>query len=347
MCREVIISFQIGTCQQIIFEVCDFCVELSRIGYFIIDILKLLIYYLCKERCVQILPAQYRADGRIDMWKQKLGISLGNHYSIPTEDIIKIAKAVGFDAISPEWEKDVDLDAVVTAAKECELYIQSLHAPFGGSANMWSGDINASKPALEELLQSLEACHKYNIPILVAHAWIGFDNISEPTEVGFQNYGRLIEKAAEYGIKIALENTEGEEYLFALMDRFKDSENVGFCWDSGHEMCYNHSVDLLARYGGRLIMTHLNDNLGISRFDGKTFWTDDLHLLPFDGVADWDYNVRRLKTSNRLEFLNFELNIHSKPNRHENDCYEKLTLEEYFTEAYKRACKVAYKFQFV
>ncbi|MDY3304005.1 MAG: hypothetical protein SOW78_06985 [Clostridia bacterium] len=46
------------------------------------------------------------------MWKQKLGISLGNHYSIPTEDIIKIAKAVGFDAISPEWEKDVDLDAV-------------------------------------------------------------------------------------------------------------------------------------------------------------------------------------------------------------------------------------------
>ena len=202
------------------------------------------------------------------MWKQKLGISLGNHYSIPTEDIIKIAKAVGFDAISPEWEKNVDLDAVVTAAKECELYIQSLHAPFGDSANMWSGDINASKPALEELLQSLEACHKYNIPILVAHAWIGFDNISEPTEVGFQNYGRLIEKAAEYGIKIALENTEGEEYLFALMDRFKDSENVGCCWDSGHEMCYNHSVDLLARYGGRLIMTHLNDNLGISRFDG-------------------------------------------------------------------------------
>ena len=72
------------------------------------------------------------------MWKQKLGISLGNHYSIPTEDIIKIAKAVGFDAISPEWEKNVDLDAVVTAAKECELYIQSLHARTNGYRHVLS-----------------------------------------------------------------------------------------------------------------------------------------------------------------------------------------------------------------
>ena len=33
---------------------------------------------------------------------------------------------------------------------------------------------------------------------------------------------------------------------------------------------------------------------------GKTFWTDDLHLLPYDGIADWDYNVKRLKRSKKL-----------------------------------------------
>ena len=91
-------------------------------------------------------------------------------------------------------------------------------------------------------------------------------------------------------------------------------------------------------------MTHLNDNLGISRFDGKIFFTDDLHLLPYDGIADWDYNVERLRKSRYMPILNFELNIDSKPNRHDNDIYKNMPIDLYFTEAYKRACKIAYRY---
>ena len=129
-----------------------------------------------------------------------------------------------------------------------------------------------------------------------------------------------------------------------LMEHFKGNDVVGFCWDSGHELCYNHSQDLLAKLGDRLLITHLNDNLGISRFDGKVFWTDDLHLLPFDGIADWDDNIRRLAKAQPLDILNFELGIYSKPGRHENDIYTQMSLEQYFTEAYKRACRIAYKY---
>ena len=43
--------------------------------------------------------------------------------------------------------------------------------------------------------------------------------------------------------------------------------------------------DMLELYGDRLIATHINDNLGVSNSDGKIFRTDDLHLLPFDGIA--------------------------------------------------------------
>ena len=68
------------------------------------------------------------------------------------------------------------------------------------------------------------------------------------------------------------------------------------------------------------------------------------NLLPYDGIADWDINVERLKKSNKLEVLNFELNISSKPDRHDNDVYTEMSLERYFTEAYKRACKIAYKY---
>lgn len=276
------------------------------------------------------------------MWKQKIGISLGNYYSVPTAELVKLVKKIGFDAISPEWA-DGDLEAIVAAADECGIKVQSLHAPFGGSAAMWSEDESISKPALDELMQSLEDCHKYNIPVLVTHVWIGFEDVPEPTQAGLENYGKFVNKATEYGVKIAFENTESDKHLLAIMNYFKGNPTVGFCWDSGHEMCYSHSKDLLALYGDKLIMTHINDNLGISRFDGEVFWTDDLHLLPFDGVADWDYNAKRLKKSTLPEFLNFELNIQSRPERHENDCYSKMTYEEYFTEAYKRACRVAYK----
>ena len=278
------------------------------------------------------------------MWKQKLGISISNNYdSVPVTEIIKLLKKIGFDAVSPEWETNADLKSIADAASECGMSLQSLHSPFGGSAKMWSKDKSVSESALEELLSSLEDCRRYNIPVLVVHTWIGFENIPTPTHEGIENYERLVYKAKEYGIRIAFENTEGDEHLFALMEYFKNTPSVGFCWDSGHEMCYNHSVDLLNKYGGRLIMTHLNDNLGISDFEGKTFWTDDLHLLPFDGIADWDYNVERLKKSTVPEFLNFELNKTSKPQRHENDCYNAMSYAEFFTEAYKRACKIAYK----
>lgn len=279
------------------------------------------------------------------MWKQKLGISIANRYSLPVSDIIIMLKKIGFEAVSPEWEPNVDLETISRTAKECNMALQSLHAPFGGSANMWSKDKSVAEAALAEIMESLEDCHRYSIPILVVHAWIGFDNIPKPSEEGLENFGKLVDKACEYGVKIAFENTEGDEHLFALMEHFKDNSAVGFCWDSGHEMCYNHSEDLLKRYGDRLFMTHLNDNLGISRFDGTTYWTDDLHLLPFDGIADWDYNAQRLKKSTIPEYLNFELGITSKPERHENDCYAAMPYEQYFTEAYKRACRIAYKLQ--
>lgn len=278
------------------------------------------------------------------MWRQKLGISIGNHYALPTAEVVKIAAEAGFDAISPEYETGADLDTIIKTAREAGLQIQSLHAPFGKSDVMWSADDTASGTALQELLDTLEVCHTYQIPIMVVHTWIGFEYSFGETRYGFCNFDKIVKKAQEYEVIIAFENTEGEEYLDALMEYFKDTSNVGFCWDSGHEMCYNHSRDLLSKYGDRLCMTHINDNLGVSRFDGDIFWTDDLHLLPYDGIADWEYNIKRLKGSKQLEILNFELNITSKPGRHENDKYGNMSLAEYFAEAYIRACRIAYRY---
>ena len=276
------------------------------------------------------------------MYKQKIGISIASKYKTSLNEVLEIIKKVGFDAVSPIWTTPETLKETVEISKGLGLALQSLHAPFLKAAAMWSADEEISAPAKKELFDVIDACVKYGIPLTVVHPWIGFDYKFDKDSLNYNNFDEVVSYAEKNGVLVAFENTEGDEFLFALMEHFKDSKNVGFCWDSGHEMCYNHSRDLLKDFGDRLIMTHLNDNLGISRFDGKTFWTDDLHLLPYDGVADWQYNVQRLRASKHMDILNFELTTESKPNRHENDVYAQMSLLMYFTEAYKRACRIAY-----
>lgn len=253
-------------------------------------------------------------------------------------------KRIGFEAISPEWREGPELAEVIETARESGVVVESMHAPFFNAASMWNLDESIGTPAKKELLKVLEDCKLWNIPIMVVHPWIGFEYEFDASALYFQNFDEIVAKAEEYGITIAFENVEGGEYLSALMDRYRENSTVGFCWDSGHEMCFNRSQDLLAQYGDRLVMTHLNDNLGISRFDGTLFWKDDLHLLPYDGVADWEYNIERLIKSRHLDILNFELTMLSKPDRHENDVYSQMGLELFFTEAYKRACRIAYRY---
>ena len=276
------------------------------------------------------------------MWKQKLGFSIGQSFGMSIPEAVQLVKNSGFDALSPEWTPDGNHLAYIAAAKEAGLELQSLHAPFLKAKDMWGMDEEKGEAAVAELLDCLQVCVDHRIPVMVVHAYIGFKE-HEPTPEGLVRYGQFVAQAKACGVKIAFENTEGEEFLYALMDHFAQEETVGFCWDSGHEMCYNHFQDLLARFGDRLLMTHLNDNLGIRAFDGEITWLDDLHLLPFDGVADWDDNAARLRKASCPEILNFELGRGSKPGRHENDLYGKMTAEEYLAECYKRACRVAIK----
>lgn len=279
------------------------------------------------------------------MQKTKLGISLKNSYPLPIKEVIRIIAQSGFNALSPVNKNGANIAEIVNTAREYGLILQSLHAPSSRSVDMWKEDKEISALGMAQMTESLELCHEHEIPIMVAHIWQGYEPVDIPKDAGIENHGKLIEKAKEYGVKIAYENTEGEDYLFALLEHFYNNETVGFCWDSGHELCYNFSKDLLGRFGDRLIMTHLNDNMGVASPEGKIFWTDDLHLLPGDGIGDWDYNIQRLKKAKKQETLNFELSLESKPNRHENDRYAAMPMEEYFAEVYRLACDIREKYE--
>lgn len=245
-------------------------------------------------------------------------------------DLIPYVKNAGFDSCFC----DGGVAELAPLIRREGLLLQSVHAPFGNVHHMWEeGD--AGKNALNELVSCLEECARAEAPLMVCHVFIGFGE-EHPNALGVERFGALVRRAEALGVKIAFENTEGESYLAAIKDALWTSDYAGFCIDTGHEMCYNRSQDLISRYGAdcKVFATHLNDNLGIT--GDQIFWTDDAHLLPFDGIADWQGIARRLSAAGCPDTLTMELTLTNKPERHTHDRYDPLSVPEFLELAFER-----------
>ena len=267
-------------------------------------------------------------------------MNIAKGFDAPYTQQIDMLKAAGFDGFFMAYADDDAVRSCAAHARETGMIFQSLHAPFTKMKTMWEDDEEKAQVALDELLHCLEICAQEEIPLLVVHAFIGFEDHA-PTAAGIERFGRLVAAAEKTNVCLAFENTEGEEYLDALLKFFRHSPAVGFCWDSGHEQCYNYGQDLLKKYGDRLLCTHINDNLGIRDREGKITWLDDLHLLPFDGIIDWKDAAKRLQKCGYQGALTMEMTTKSKPGRHDNDKYAAMPLEQYFAECFARLCKIS------
>ena len=270
---------------------------------------------------------------------EKFGFSLQSSYTLPMPQVIDFLAEVGFCAVSPVWQREGNLEQIIRQAQERNLTVQSLHGPLRGMPAVWSPNQEVAQPVLQDLIQSATDCARFDIPILVVHSWTGVDYTFCQEALCFEHFDTLVAHAEKLGICIAFENLEGPEFLAALMNRYSGCRTVGFCWDSGHELCYSPGCDTLSRYSDRLLMTHLNDNFGITDPAGRLQGTDDLHLLPGHGIVDWEDTVRRLKVAKKQEILNFELKIRPKGDRCKLDLYSKMPLQQYFQEAYHSACR--------
>ena len=270
------------------------------------------------------------------------GFSLQAEYDRPMDAVIALLRQAGFSAVSPVWSTEAALCATVSAAEMHQMTVQSLHAPTRGIPHLWRENAQSAEAALDAVLQSIDACKRFRIPVMVIHGWQGLPYTFSENALNFQYFDRMVAYAADRDVAIAFENLEGEEYLAALLSRYRDVPHVGFCWDSGHDRCYPHKLDFLTEYGDRLIMTHLHDNLGIRDPKGVPTTKDDLHYLPGDGNLDWAAALSRLRKAPIQKILNFELKTKT---RSESDClYDRIPLEQFLTMAGQRAQKIAWQY---
>ena len=270
----------------------------------------------------------------------QLGFSLQPDYGCEQDRVIELLAQAGFSALSPIWSEDLALDALVSCAAKHNMTVQSLHAPRGGVAPLWDSRDPLCQQTEKKITDCIDACARFQIPLMVMHGWQGVHYTFPGEPLDFSAFDRIAEHAERNSVCIAFENLEGEEYLAALMARYQGLAHIGFCWDSGHDNCYPHKMDFLSRFGQRLVMTHLHDNLGLRDPGGVPSTKDDLHLLPFDGKISWEQALHRLKGLPKQTILNFELKKRAAHIPGIMD-YDRLSTEEYFSLAGQRARKIA------
>ena len=117
--------------------------------------------------------------------------------------------------------------------------------------------------------------------------------------------------------------------------------------DAALKLIMGLALGLLALYLLRILFRFLSNYL-----THKAAWylVGDLRNKLYNKLQSLDLGFFHDKQTGDLmsrvinDTRDFELNINSKPDRHENDVYGKMSLNQYFTEAYKRACKIAYRY---
>lgn len=273
---------------------------------------------------------------------KSLCLALGMQLDVPVVDQPELLKTAGFDSFAFDRVKNGTselTEVLMKKAEKLDLTCEYIHAPFYGMDDIWhdeSGEL--AEIMLKDLYATIDDCSDFGVKYAVLHAIIGMDNFN-PTVLGLERLDDVIDYAVKNDVYLAFENTEGEMYLEAILNRYSDVKNVGFCFDSGHELCYNYGKDILSKYGDRLFVTHLNDNKGMTGNE-LTFY-DDSHLLPFDGIADWEGIAKRIKSFNYNGTLSFEVISKGRPTRTDNDIYKNLSSQEYVNEAYSKAVNFA------
>ena len=244
-----------------------------------------------------------------------LGVSITDG-DTPWREQMRLIAETGFDYTFFDWDEDEDTLLRADFARELGLKVDSLHAPFGGVNSIWQ-DTREGEAYCQLMLRILDDCAAAQIRKLVMHTTVG-NHPPATTETGFVRYRTICEYARERGVHICFENLEPFPHLHEIMTAIDDPFH-GFCWDCGHNLCYTPHIDMMALYGKRLMCLHLHDNFGVTQ-PGNIDFRDDQHMLPFDGVLDWQWAAGKIAQSGYAGPLTFEYSSRTA-RRHEDAPY--------------------------
>lgn len=262
--------------------------------------------------------------------KRKLGINSECISGVSSEDTLNLIRDAGFDCYFTDKYHLSDAEPVYNRGLSLGLECEFIHAPFKEINSMWY-KTDEHPNVYIRAAETIDTAAALQIPTVIIHTTSGW-NPPEINDKGLHRFDLLVERAAKRGVTLAFENLRKVGIVSYMLDRYRNFNNVSFCYDVGHEFCYTNGVDWIGIAKRKINCTHIHDNLGQTE---NPEIHDDMHLLPFDGKIDYENMIKRLDAYSYYGSLMLEVFNNSKEE------YAKMSAEEFIGTAYERLKKIA------
>lgn len=223
---------------------------------------------------------------------KQLGLYPVKHAHLSIGQRLHMIAQAGFDYVCAasiqQLTEPGDAGFLACAARE-HLPIDNVHLTGSDTNKVWYPGSEGDE-IIARYRKEMDLALQAGVDMGVVHVTWGFQT-PPLSEIGMERFKSLIGYAEKIGFTIAFENSVSIAHYSAVLDRIP-SENVCFCFDTGHWNEFCPDADIYDRYGSMMRITHINDN------DGK----HDLHIIPFDGCTDFSRLVSALKRMDRLTF---------------------------------------------
>lgn len=209
------------------------------------------------------------------------------------------------------------LDEVMNALKKADIKVENLHAPFKRQNYIWTEGVDGDD-ILAVLCNGIDCCVRYGVKVMVAHVSNGRP-MPEITNIGLKRFDKFMEYAKKNGVTVAFESHRYLENVQCIMERYPEA---GFCLDTCHEHAFTPGLRYMPLFGKRLVATHISDN--------DVVCDKDMHMLPFDGIIDFNKTACEIAQCSKMVTLMLEI----KPDNHKR--YEGMSIKDYYSEAASR-----------
>lgn len=252
-----------------------------------------------------------------------IGITTINGFHLSMEERFKMFRNAGFESLLMWWgDEEIESKAErVKLAEKYNLSIENAHAPTENLNNLWLDNDNGTE-IVHQLKKCVIDCKELGIKTMVLHLTNG-SNPPHVSSIGIKRIEQIIECAVKSNVILAFENMMTVEHVQYILDNYV-SQNVKFCYDSGHEHYWAPKMNWLEKYGDCLAAIHLNDN----------FAHGDLHLIPGDGNIDFEGIMNKISKSTYSGTLTLEVEMSS------SNLYDEIGFELFLNRAYNQGLEL-------
>ena len=242
------------------------------------------------------------------MDRLRIGITNTSYGVYGFEEAISRIASQGYDCIDyqgfvdiesdffklPEEEFMAEISRQMSQIHAHGMEISQAHAPWRTPRD---GDPEERKRWLEAMKKAIRGtkamgCHRFVVHPLFPY----MDTAEHPEEVWAMTeefIGTLADYAKEYGVTVCLENMPFPVFPIATVEHCMDMldrlgrDNLKICIDTGHASIFKGSdvASAVRLVADRLEAVHIHDNMG----------KEDEHLIPGDGIINWDDFAAALK----------------------------------------------------